>query len=128
MLNHKDNFEELEQYDFLDNDYLERVIDNYSYLIGKFLVRFSCLEHELNLAVADIIQSRTHETGYVVIEKLTIKNKIELFYKMYIRFESFKDKKSKQVLYQIREQLETVNNFRNSIVHANWSSLAKKAM
>jgi len=64
--------------------------------------------------------------GFVVIEKLTTANKIELFYKMYVRLESFKDKKNKDVLNKIRDQLQELNLFRNNLVHANWQSLTKE--
>jgi hypothetical protein len=63
--------------------------------------------------------------GFVIIEKLTTSNKIELFYKMYVRLESLKDKKNKDILNQITKQLESLNIFRNNIVHANWQSLTK---
>ena len=120
-----DAFDELEQYDFLDEEYLEKVVDKYSPLIGLFLINFSCLEHELNLAIADIFADDHHEPGYVIIEKLNTRNKIELFHKMYVRLESFKDKKNEDVLKEIRLRLESINTFRNSIVHANWQSLSK---
>ena len=125
MSSQKDAFDELEQYDFLDEEYLEKVVDKYSPLVGLFLINFSCLEHELNLAIADFFGDDYHETGYVIIEKLTTSNKIELFYKIYARLESFKDKKNKDALNKIRQQLELINAFRNSIVHANWQSLSK---
>lgn len=118
-------FEELDQYDYTDGEYLENVADRYSSSIGLFLINFSILEHELNLAVVDFISDGAHEMGFVVIEKLTISNKIELFYKMYVRLESFKDKKNKNILNQIAKQLESLNTFRNNIVHANWQSLKK---
>ncbi len=121
----RDTFDELEQYDFLDEKYLEKVVDKYSPLVGLFLINFSCLEHELNLAIVDIFADDHHEPGYVIIEKLTTRNKIELFHKMYVRLESFKDEKSKDVLNEIRLRLESINTFRNSIVHANWQSLSK---
>ncbi len=44
---------------------------------------------------------------------------------MYVRLESFKDKKNKEVLNKIRDQLQELNSFRNNLVHANWQSLAK---
>jgi len=118
-------FEKLEQYDYTDGEYLEKVVDKYVPQIGLFLVNFSILEQELNLAVADFISDRAHELGFVVIERLTTSNKIGLFYKMYVRLESFKDKKNKVVLNQISKQLEALNIFRNNIVHANWQSLTK---
>lgn len=125
MTHQENNFDELEQYDYSDGEYLEKVVDRYSPLIGLFLVNFSILEQELNLAVADFIRDGSHEMGFVIIEKLTTSNKIELFYKMYVRLESFKDKKNKDMLNQITKQLESLNIFRNNIVHANWQSLTK---
>ena len=101
-----ENYEELDQYDYTDGEYLEKIVDRYTTPIGLFLVNFSILEQELNLAVADFISDRAHEMGFVVIEKLTTANKIDLFYKMYVRLESFKDKKNKEVLNKIREQME----------------------
>ena len=125
MTKQQNNYDELDQFDFSDGEHLEKVVDKYSPLIGLFLVNFSILEHELNLAIADFISDRAHEMGFVVIEKLTTSNKIELFYKMYVRLESFNDKKNKEILDKIRKQLELLNLFRNSIVHANWQSLTK---
>ncbi len=125
MNQRKDNYDELDQYDYSDGEYLDKVVYRYSPLIGLFLINFSILEHELNLAIADIISDRAHETGFVIIEKLTTGNKIELFYKMYARLESFTNKKNKDVLNKIREQIESLNTFRNGIVHANWQSLSK---
>lgn len=125
MNQQKESYDELDQYDYIDGEYLEKVVDKYSPLIGLFLINFSILEHELNLAIADFISDRAHEKGFVIIEKLTTSNKIELFYKMYVRLESFKDKKNKDVLNKIRKKLESLNTFRNGIVHANWQSLSK---
>ncbi|PIY72191.1 hypothetical protein COY87_02255 [Candidatus Roizmanbacteria bacterium CG_4_10_14_0_8_um_filter_33_9] len=125
MAHNKNDYDELEQYDYSDGEYLEKVVDKYSPLVGLFLVNFSILEQDLNLAIADFMHDDCHETGFVIIEKLTTSNKIELFYKMYVRLESFKDKKNKEVLDKIKKQLETLNSFRNNIVHANWQSLTK---
>lgn len=121
----KDNYEELDQYDYLDGEYIEKVADRYNLLIGQFLIDFSYLEHEINLAIAEIIHDDFAETGYVIIEKLQVHDKIELLYKMYVRFESFKDKKNKDILDKIQQQLKSVNTFRNNIVHANWQSLSR---
>ncbi len=119
------DFDDLEQYDYSGGEYLEHVVKKYSPLIGEFLVNFSILEQELNVAIADFISDRAHEPGYVIIEKLTTNNKIDLFYKLYVRLELFKDKKHKTLLDKVRKQLELLNLFRNSIVHANWQSLTK---
>lgn len=125
MTKQGENYEELDQYDYSDGEYLEKIADKYTEPIGLFLINFSILEQDLNIAVADFISDRAHEMGFVVIEKLTTANKIELFYKMYVRLESFKDKKNKEVLNKIRDQLQELNSFRNNLVHAKWQSLAK---
>lgn len=125
MTKKQDNYDELEQYDYSDGEYLEKVLSKYSPLIGLFLVNFSVLEQDLNIAIADFIHDNSNEAGFVIIEKLSMSNKIELFYKMYVRLESFKEKKNKEMLDKIRIQFETLNTFRNNIVHANWQSLKK---
>lgn len=118
-------YDELEQYDFSDMEYLDKVSDKYSPLIGEFLISFSILEQELNIAIADILGDDYHETGFVIIEKLSMSNKIDLFYKMYVRLESFNNKKYKAILDDLRNHLNELNTFRNYVVHANWQSLTK---
>jgi hypothetical protein len=120
------NYDGLDQYDFSDGKYLEKVASKYFPLIGEFLIGFSILEQDLNIAIADSLYDGYHETGFVIIEKLTTSNKIDLFYKMYVRLESFNNKKHKAILVEIKRQLVELNSFRNSIVHANWQSLTKK--
>lgn len=125
----KCHYEELEQFDYIDGDYLDKVFRKYVSQIGLFLIKFSVLEHELNLAIADILGDDYHETGYVIIEKLTTSNKIDLFYKMYARFHSCIDKyNNKEMLNIIVKQLDSLNMFRNNIVHANWQSLTKDGL
>ena len=89
------------------------------------MIYFSYLEHDLNCAIADL-DDDCHENGYVIIEKLTIYNKIDLFYKFYVRLESFNDKKTKIKLDEIKSELLRINTFRNDIAHANWQTLNKK--
>jgi len=125
MTNTQVVYDELDQYDFSDGEYLEKVAKKYFPLIGEFLISFSILEQELNLAIADFINERGHEPGLVIIEKITTSNKIDLFYKMYVRLESFNNKKHKTILDKLRSQLNDLNSFRNSVVHANWQSLSK---
>jgi len=125
MINKKEDYEELEQYDYSDGEYIEKVLSKYSPLIGLFLINFSALEQDLNLAIADFVHDDSNELGFVIIEKLSMSNKIELFYKMYIRLESFKKKGNIKILANIRLQFENLNLFRNSLVHANWQSLTK---
>lgn len=121
----KEVYDELEQYDYTNDEYLNKVAFKYYPLIGSFLIAFSKLENQLNIVIADFIHDGGHETGFVVIEKVTTNNKIDLFYKLYLRFVIFKLKpqKYKENLVKIRKSLESLNLFRNGIVHANWESL-----
>ncbi len=119
------SYEELEQYDIVIEEYIDRVADKYSRLIGLFLIEFSKLEHELNVTIADALSEHAHDMGYMVIENLSMKNKIDLFYKFYLWMVTIKEMKSKDILDKIRLQLENINTFRNSIVHANWQTLSR---
>ena len=120
-----DNFEELEQYDFATDEYFEKVSKRYFPLIGEFLVSFSILEHELNLAIAEFISDRAHNTGYIVIEKLTMGNKIDMFYKLYASLELNKNKSDIKSLTKIHAKMIDINLFRNNLVHANWQTLSR---
>ena len=126
MDNNQKDYDELDQYDFSDGEYLEKVADKYFPIVGEFLISFSILEQDINIAIADFLHDDCHETGFVIIEKLTTSNKIDLFYKMYVRLESFNNKKHKAILIKIKKQLVKLNSFRNSIVHASWQSLTKE--
>lgn len=125
-MNNKDDseFEDLEQYDYFDDEYLETVIKKYTPLIGKFLIEFSALEHQINLLIAEIINSRAHNPGYVIIEKLTTNNKIDLFSKSYASLGIY-DSNFKENLKSLTKRLNEINTFRNYLVHANWYSLQK---
>jgi len=124
-MNKSNYYDELEQYDFPDDEYFEIVVNKLTPLIGLFMARFSYFEHDLNIAIADIFGDDYHSTGFVVIEKLTMSNKIDMFSKMYANLEFCTDNKSKTILDKIREEIGILNIFRNNIVHANWQTLTK---
>lgn len=128
MTKKQNSYDELEQYVYSSGELLEKVLSKYCPLIGLFLVNFSVLEQDLNIAIANFIHGNSDEIGFVIIEKLSMLNKIELFFKMYVRLESFKEKKSKEILGKIRIQLKALNTFRNNIVHADWQSLTKDGL
>ena len=121
------DLETLEQLDYFEDDYIDKVFDKYSKFVGQFLIEFSRLEHEFNLVIADFFGDDYHETGYIVIKRLMFSNKIELFHDLYLRPISYsKDNKKKQEkLLNIKKRLESINDFRNCVAHANWSSLNK---
>ena len=74
----KIKYEELEQYDGLDTEVMGNLGRKYAFLIGKFLLSFSYLEHLLDIEIASVINERTHEIGYTVIKNLSYSQKIEL--------------------------------------------------
>ncbi|TFB07993.1 hypothetical protein E3V08_06155 [Candidatus Atribacteria bacterium MT.SAG.1] len=121
------DLETLEQLDYFEDDYIDKVFDKYSQLIGWFLIEFSRLEHDFNLVIAEFFGDDYHEIGYIVIKKLSFLNKIELFYDLYLGPVSFskKNKQNQERLLDIKNRLNSINTFRNRVVHANWSSLNK---
>ncbi|MDQ3008009.1 MAG: hypothetical protein M3Q81_00240 [bacterium] len=119
----------LDQYDYSTNDYLYKVEEKYSKLIGLVLIRFSELEHSLNLSIVESINDRSHDDGYVVIEELKTYSKIQLFYKLHLRKISIIGKAKEIVkLMQLKNELEEIALFRNKIVHASWHTLDKQGL
>ncbi len=121
-MKYEEKSENLEQYDGW-HDFLEGKEGRYAPLVGYFLIYFSVLEHSLNLSLAEILNERSHEIGYVVVEKLSVYDKIELFRKLYLRILSSQSKDGKDALAVIRTRLEEMNTFRNILAHANWSTI-----
>lgn len=120
------HFEELVGEDFIYNDYIEKVESKCASLIGKFLIEFSLLEHSLDIAIAEFFADDLHEIGYTIIEKLTFRQKVDLFYKLYMREEVLiRHKITRSTLVKITQKFRAINDFRNELVHANWESLKK---
>lgn len=79
MNNTKDEqFEDLDQWDYPDSEITEQLEDKYAYLIGKFMLHFNTLEHQLDIEIADLINNRSHTEGYIIIKNLRYNQKIEL--------------------------------------------------
>ena len=115
----------MDQYDYIFDEYIYNVSDKYSKLIGSFIIKFSELEHELNTAIADLSFDDCHEPGYLITEKLSVRNKIDLFYRMCIERSVYKGGNSKERLKKIKVWFDSINTFRNNLVHANWLTLKK---
>ena len=116
-------FDDLDQWDYFSAAEVSKTTRKYAKPIGHFLISFSELEHILNLAIAEILwNGRGHDVGYLVIEGLSTQNKIDLFRKSYARFAG-SIQKSKNKLSRIAKRLKELNQFRNSLVHANWLSV-----
>ena len=121
---YQNGYEELEQYDYFASDHINKVSGDYAPLLGLFIINFSILEDLLNSAIADSVNDRTHHFGFIIIERLTIKNKIDLFYNLNLLCESYSDSNKKEKLNDIKNKCLALNTFRNNIAHANWHSLA----
>lgn len=117
--------EKLEQYDFVNSDYIEKAEDHYAPSIGLFLIRFSELEHTLDTAIANHIADNAHEMGYLVIEGLGLHNKIELLRKLFHLHTKYLQPKRLARLKRLVKKLHELRVFRNYIAHANWSTLDK---
>jgi hypothetical protein len=121
------SFTILEQFDNEAGDFdsLGDIRDKLAIEIGEFLIIFSGLEHTINIVVSDMVSDRSHDTGYRILTALSMKNKIEFLYSILLQFISvtYQDKKKK--LINLKSRLDSINSFRNKVVHANWLTLKK---
>ncbi len=124
---HHPTFEDLEQFDFGgDFESYKDLPKKYFKEIGIFMISFSFLENALNIIVSEILSDRAHDTGYRVISTLSMRNKIEFFYSIFLNFISVTDQeKLKKKLKVIQKELTTISEFRNALAHANWSTLKR---
>ncbi|HTA27822.1 MAG TPA: hypothetical protein VK809_08535 [Bacteroidia bacterium] len=98
----------------------------YASLIGTYLIRFSNLEHTLELGIAGLINDNNFDEGYVIIKDLDFSGKIELFYNITLMFTNYTLKRRKQKinrLNSIKEKLQELSILRNKIAHAKWYTL-----
>jgi hypothetical protein len=118
-------FEELDQYDYIDEDFIGEASPDYIESIGLFILEFSALEHSINLHIAEVISHGSHFIGYQVIELLQMRNKIDLLSRMAGAYLFFSESKKKPKFDKVVEKIKELNSFRNKVVHANWLSAAK---
>lgn len=89
---------------------------------------FGELEHSLDVAIAELIDSHGHHHGYIIIKKLGMKQKIDLFYDLgYSMAKTIRKYQKRRInkLKKINKDLCDLNTFRNKIAHAKWGSLDK---
>lgn len=115
----------LEQYDYPDGEYLDKVRRRYVAPIGKFLIGFSSLEHSLDIHIAESFIDDAHEYGYLIIEGSSLCNKIDLFRKLFQMRLRYMKPRHLVKLAAILKRLHAARVFRNYIAHANWVSLEK---
>lgn len=112
----------LDQYDYIETDFMDEHIDEFSPLIGRYVIEFSYLEHNLNVLVADLISERSHDQGYIITVKMKMYDKIELLERMASHGKYHGIHELKKILPTI-PKLKSVNTFRNNIAHAVWATM-----
>lgn len=123
--NSKKNLEDLDQYDYVDDEWIGEVSPDYIKAIGLFLIQFSSLEHTINLGIAEQINERTHFPGYQIIELLSTRNKIDLLSRMGSSYFAAVNPTQLAKFKEIISRIKGLNDFRNKLVHANWMSVER---
>jgi hypothetical protein len=125
----KFKIERLDQYDFVDEESMNEKEYKYAPLIGSFLISFSELEHTLDLIVAESINERSHDFGYIVIKNLNFSAKVQLFYDLTYPLVCWSNKRKTQKMIQIKkikQQFKKLAELRNKLAHAKWHTLDKE--
>ena len=117
--------ESLEQYDLVYGDYIDKVARRYEARIGRLFIRFSELEHTLDIAIAERLSDRSHDLGYMVLDGVSLNNKIELFRKLLHSYTKLLRPSRLKTFQSIVKRLHEARVFRNYVAHANWRSLEK---
>ena len=112
----------MDQYDFADTDYMDENEDDFSPLIGQYLITFSFLEHQIDQMLAEIINERSDETGYLVTANMSMFNKIDLLQR-FMELAVSHDVKQPNKFTPLLKRVKAANTIRNRIAHANWSSM-----
>lgn len=124
--------EELEQYDYYDDEEIYKKWLLYSKSIGSFLISFSNLEYSLNQMVIKSLGDRADYDGIRIIKYLSFRDKLNFSNDQYtsmihICINNKKTKASElKKLKMIIDKLDEISIFRNKIAHANWMTLNKK--
>lgn len=122
---------DIEQYDYVDTEEIQVLTKRYAYQIGKYFIKFSELEHNLNIQIAHTISDRSDQPGYRVVRYINgPTKKFEFLFETYKEILSYGDKQLTQEIsieYQeLRELIKKHIEFRNKLAHANWASLTKE--
>jgi hypothetical protein len=117
--------ESLEQYDLVYGDDIDKVARRYEARIGRLFIRFSELEHNLDIAIAERLSDRSHELGYMVLEGYSFNNKIELFRRLLHSYTKLLLPSRMKKFQSIVKKLHEARIFRNYVAHANWRTLER---
>jgi hypothetical protein len=117
----------LDQYDFLDTDFMDEHSDKFSKIIGEYIIDFSYLEHSLDKLISEMMDDRSDAVGFIIMSEMGMSNKIDLLEK-FIKLEKYHGLKRPKHIAPLIRELRAVNTFRNRLAHANWSSMRQDGM
>jgi hypothetical protein len=112
----------LDQYDFVDTDFMDENSCKFESLIGEYLISFSYLEHSLDELISDLINDGTHQIGFLITAEMNMASKIDLL-KRFVSLEKHVGMKRPRRIHPLLGLLKEANKFRNQLAHANWSSM-----
>ncbi len=123
----KENLKNLEQRDFTDNEYINDKKYNYAIYIWLFFIKFSELEHEINISIANLINEWSHDIGYSIIEWLDFEDKLEIYIKLSKKYISVSGKNIWLIskLKKLKTDIKKSWEFRNILAHSNWYDTIK---
>ena len=117
----------LDQYDFVDTEYMDSNDRLFAAPIGQYLIDFSYLEHLLNRLISEIINERTDAIGYLITAEMSMSHKIDLLQRL-VKLEKYHGLKRPRSINPIIGKLKSANKFRNRLAHAHWSSMRPSGM
>ena len=93
-------------------------------LIGEVVLAFSVLEKLLSGHICMSINDRTDEPGLIILSGMQYRQRVELFERLSRAFLSVVGRASiHDLLDPLLVELREVGTLRNSVVHADWSSI-----
>jgi hypothetical protein len=92
--------------------------------IGNTLFAFGELEHTLEQTIAIMLDTDSHDTGFLVTRLMSYSTKASLFSEI-AHNRMAPDPQLKAALKLIREQLQICGRIRNIVAHAKWESITE---
>lgn len=114
----------LDQYDDgnLAGDLNEEQIEELQSLVGEALFNFNSLESALDRLIAEAVEERAYQPGYVITSELNAFAKKVLVFKALcgMMVHAFENKQLMEEFESLWKLLFKLKDFRNDIAHADW--------
>ena len=112
-----------------DEGLTDKQISELTALVGEIIFSFNQLESNLEALIAEAVNGRSHQPGYIVVAELTpiFTKKVSVFKAMYGTFvESLNNTELKELFPKIVGKLYKIKDVRNEVTHANWLRASQK--